>query len=492
MGPYKDFDDCLAKNQDKRDPAAYCGTIKKAIEGREFTVTEASQGKRLLLNVEIFQTGVHVPAEGSVMNWTEAMLADIVKAFQEGVNAPVYLKIGHTTPEFCAMVAQRLGVPVEVVKGEGPAGNGMISLGKAVDVRLRNDGVMVADFETPAQIADLVEKGYTDVSIELQANYPGHPWVLSAVALLGAERPAVKGLAGLEEVAVLAERKPTFVMRFSATPHGLAPVKDSETVSLEELEEINSQMEQFIKGRKAATLLRQAWEQIKGKWAALLGLGNERLQEGDMDIKKIKLALKMQDGASEDEVLNRLNQLMEAVAAIAQALGIGATPPEAVPAPGEMAAKVKALVTAAAEKGKESFSASQFAEKLQAAENEIALLKRDKRVAQFKELVGSLTAVEGKPEALAEELTTIEDKLGKPAAERILAGWKQTQKFADQAGVLTRLGTARSGEGKLAIEVQMDEWLVKNPDKTMADAYAYFKVQSPEEFREFRHSKDGE
>ena len=35
MGEYKDWEDCIAKNQDKADPAAYCGQVKKQIEGSQ-------------------------------------------------------------------------------------------------------------------------------------------------------------------------------------------------------------------------------------------------------------------------------------------------------------------------------------------------------------------------------------------------------------------------------------------------------------------------
>lgn len=45
---YRDFDDCVAKNQDKADPEAYCGSIKHRAEGAivsEFvTGTQASDG----------------------------------------------------------------------------------------------------------------------------------------------------------------------------------------------------------------------------------------------------------------------------------------------------------------------------------------------------------------------------------------------------------------------------------------------------------------
>lgn len=30
---YKDFDSCVASNQDKRDPEAYCATIMRRVEG---------------------------------------------------------------------------------------------------------------------------------------------------------------------------------------------------------------------------------------------------------------------------------------------------------------------------------------------------------------------------------------------------------------------------------------------------------------------------
>ena len=33
MGEYKDFAECVAQNQDKRDPDAYCGSIKHKVEG---------------------------------------------------------------------------------------------------------------------------------------------------------------------------------------------------------------------------------------------------------------------------------------------------------------------------------------------------------------------------------------------------------------------------------------------------------------------------
>jgi len=491
MGPYEDFADCVKQNQNKRDPEAYCGMIKKAIEGSEFSVTDESDGKKLLLNVEIFQTGVHVPDEGPIRNWTREDVEDIAKAFHEHIMEPVHLKIGHTSDEFCEMIAQKLDVPMEVVRGEGPVGNGKISLGRLVDVRIDDDGVLLGDFECPAAVADLIAKGYTDVSVEMSP-FPPHPWALSAVALLGAERPAVKGLAGLEEMAVLADRQPALVAHFSVTPQGLTQHVSTELADLEELEEVSKALDKIVQGRKSAHALRQVWSRVRDKLAALLGREfseskSSITQEADMDIKKIRAALHMQDEATESEVLTRLGQIMEVLAAIAQALGIGSAPEEMpeeeLP---EMAEKVKTLISQAKDA---KFSESGMTVKLQAAEERITALERDRRLATFQEVTRTFTAIEGTPVALAEQLIEIEDKLGTDARERQVAQWRQTQKYAEQAGVLVRMGTSREGEGQHPLEIEMEKW-AKDNDKPISDAYAHFQATRAAEWREWRRSNN--
>jgi len=49
MGKYKGFDDCVAKNQDKSDPRAYCGEIKKKVE--------QEMGKELILLKSVGSVG---------------------------------------------------------------------------------------------------------------------------------------------------------------------------------------------------------------------------------------------------------------------------------------------------------------------------------------------------------------------------------------------------------------------------------------------------
>lgn len=43
---YRDFDDCVAKNQDKANPEAYCGQIKHRVEGtiEQFATRGAKDG----------------------------------------------------------------------------------------------------------------------------------------------------------------------------------------------------------------------------------------------------------------------------------------------------------------------------------------------------------------------------------------------------------------------------------------------------------------
>jgi len=44
FGPYKDFQDCVLHNRDKRNPEAYCGTIQRAIEGKQYLTEQDWQG----------------------------------------------------------------------------------------------------------------------------------------------------------------------------------------------------------------------------------------------------------------------------------------------------------------------------------------------------------------------------------------------------------------------------------------------------------------
>jgi phage I-like protein len=103
FGEYEDFDDCVAKNQDKDDPEAFCGFLKKRIEGRvgavdlpkltrEWYLHQAVQ--RLARAVQLSEVGQRVmiaPGEARTMDETGGTF-EIVEVVGEGDDAFVVLK----------------------------------------------------------------------------------------------------------------------------------------------------------------------------------------------------------------------------------------------------------------------------------------------------------------------------------------------------------------------------------------------------------------
>ena len=140
---------------------------------------------QVLSGVEIFAIGVHHASSGGRVEITEQDLDDMVASFKDlndfGGFKPV-LKLGHTeTQKFFGNIS---GAP---------------NLGFVENVR-RIGNTIVADFvNVPQLLFDLIKDGrYNQVSIEMMrtVDVVGKKFknVLTAVALLGAEMPAVKGL----------------------------------------------------------------------------------------------------------------------------------------------------------------------------------------------------------------------------------------------------------------------------------------------------------
>lgn len=135
--------------------------------------------------VEVFGAGTWYGSGGKIVV-TGEMLDQMVRAFHElsdkvtGFRPP--LKLGHTDAQ--RFLGQNNGAP---------------ALGWVSALRRVGDKI-VADFsDVPASLIDLIRKRlYNSVSIELlpKLTYNGSTFenVLSAVAVLGAELPAVKGL----------------------------------------------------------------------------------------------------------------------------------------------------------------------------------------------------------------------------------------------------------------------------------------------------------
>lgn len=114
-------------------------------------------------------------------------LASAVEALDAGIIRKPVVKLGHTG-----------------------MGDGAPALGYVDNLRLTNDGMTLAGdlVNVPAAVAKLLPHAYPDRSIEGYMGFTDDtgrvwPFVLSALALLGAAAPAVRTLKSLQDVAEL-------------------------------------------------------------------------------------------------------------------------------------------------------------------------------------------------------------------------------------------------------------------------------------------------
>lgn len=149
-------------------------------------------GDKSIQGAEIFATG-----EWNKRTFTEADLDGIVASFAAlGLAGKVPLKFGHNDDQ--------------------PLTDGQPALGWVSRV-WRDGGKLLADFTNlPTVVYDAIKQGlYKFVSVELLRNVKADtreiPWVLDAVALLGADQPAVGNLKDLQ--ALTMSRRT--VLRFS-------------------------------------------------------------------------------------------------------------------------------------------------------------------------------------------------------------------------------------------------------------------------------------
>ncbi len=57
FGPFKDFNECVSRNQDKSSPEGYCGNIMRQIEGKKLEETSKELTTRLnSLSIQVERT----------------------------------------------------------------------------------------------------------------------------------------------------------------------------------------------------------------------------------------------------------------------------------------------------------------------------------------------------------------------------------------------------------------------------------------------------
>ena len=173
------------------------------------TTTTKSKDKKLV-KVPIFAPGHLTNSRGQEKDFTDADIKAIIDAFSQGVPPSIPIKIGHSTDEFNNKVATELELPISVIQGEGDTGTGAIQLGEITELALNAEGDLIADMTVHEGVAKMVTDGFfTGLSSELQFDRKQDdkifPTVLSGVAFLGAQRPALSDLPSLQEATMLSD-----------------------------------------------------------------------------------------------------------------------------------------------------------------------------------------------------------------------------------------------------------------------------------------------
>ena len=522
FGPYTDFADCVAKNGSKSNPQAFCAWLHHQITGqwpgelaRDTTLpqeafdlylnqysealnagkgekeahtgalgeleksgwVEARRGwtkylgfnlqapkMRTITGVKVFATGNHTDSAGATRKWAEADLDKMVEAFVANCPAIVPLKAGHTPDGFNSVIAEKLGVPVEVVTGDG--GKGQIALGRMSSLE-RKGNLLIASFErVPEAIANLIEGGqFSTVSVEIDDKVGDFGPVITAVALLGVEEPAVAS-ATLDRASVFGKpREGARVLSFTVADDTLQG----------EFAELKGRLEDWTKGKRGAPIFRafiaklnEMFEQMTGGNKHQIppngavpatdrkGAGNQNTGKEDfqMDIKKLCQLLGLPETATEEQIIAKLTELRA-----------GAGGPGVMP-----------------EAMSKEFASMKETVKAQAIT--IAALQHGERVAKYLKETSLFTAVQGKPEDIAVKLADLEEKSGEATAKQVLATYQE----ADKAGkaAVQALGTSKKGEKSIAFEDKVQAYSKANPALSRADALKAVMRAEPDLYRESR------
>lgn len=455
IGPWGSFDECVAANQDKASPEGFCAWLEHKETGAwpsqaskltpevlakfdlvaNNALSEALKGLRFqapetksVHDIEIFASGTWSDNKGIERTWTEADLDYMVKTFKPG---EVPLSVGHTSPEFNLRVATALGVPLEILQGEGP-GRGQMALGWASKLTKEN-GKVIADFEgVPAPLADWIEgAGYVKVSSDISINLenPKEP-ILQKVALLGVEKPAMSTLAGLKETKIFSKHDNVLICSFSM---------------------------------KEGTLDKFTKDTVIKELAMMF-------QEGNADaLTAIAVALGLDpQTASLANVLKAITDLKAG----------GGMIPEAI---------AEQKVAFAKSQG----DLANLMQTVEAQQVTIAQFQRNERVAKYTKQAEGWNAIPGKPEEIGAQLAETEEKAGEKVAQMVVAQFQAANKAAETAGVLRPIGRAgaRTAEDSFEKEVKA---LANKENLTYQQALAKIALTRPKEVMAFSKRSNGQ
>ena len=298
FGPYGDFNDCVMKNGDKGNPEAFCAWLEHKITGawpgqlsadkypeqfwtaydaalsakkadkeayQEAVAAAEAAGYSLtrfgwvkefqapnmktITGVRVFGAGTWTDSAGFERTWSDQDLDNMIAAFAAGVPAVVPLKCGHTSDEFNMRIAEALGVPVENVTGDH--GQGQIALGRMVALQRKGSWNIASFDKVPEPIANLIEGGqYSTVSVEIEDEVGEYGPVITGVALLGAEEPAVEGATTERALVFGGTRQGARVWSFKVGDD--IPMSELKA----EFDDIRGKLAEIVKGKRGAPIFR--------------------------------------------------------------------------------------------------------------------------------------------------------------------------------------------------------------------------------------------
>lgn len=446
----------------------------------------AAPKMRTAANVRIFATGTWTDSQSNERTWTEADLDNLVAAFNAGFPGTVPIKAGHTADDFNSKIAEKLGVPVEVITGD-PLGKGQVALGRMVTLERRGP-LLIASFErVPEPIADFIEGGlYSTVSCEIEGPMGDFSDVLTAVALLGVEEPAVDE-ATLDRALVFGGK------RENARVLSFATDKVSDADLEKEFNTFREKAEGIIKGMRGAPTframlaeLRKLFDQIKKSKDH--SLPPDEKKEGTQMSKELEtrvamtaeaikaltireLADKFQAGDKPPTVGEIIKAFQEdaSLVAVATALGL----PEGATIEDVLAA-IETLKGAGGGGGpavppgmQAEFTKNKT--ELAAANTRIAILEKKDTMHDYLEQTLLFSAIPGKSgKDIAEELVEIHYSQSKVAAEKMLTTYSELDKMGQAALLAT--GSSLPGAKRGDFEEEVTKYQTAHPTETRVQA----------------------
>ncbi len=493
---YKDFDDCVAKNNSKGNPEGYCAAIQEKAESALSDILMST----VLKGAEILKVGSYQDSSGKDITFDSEFLAQLVE--NSKLDIPITLKLGHTSDEFTNAVAKALGVPLAVLSGDAQ-GKGAAKLGSVNN--LSSNGILKADitFANDA-VANLVKDGFFDnLSLELLDNYEFDGKdvgpVVTALSLLGAQIPAISDLPKLQQEfalsrgakfdkLVLLDFKPgsTEFVDVNISIHEMLDVSASAMANGETNGDMHELLEQVgsdgfnISVSKAST--------YSNNPEILVGylLGEERKMSTETKLQETEEEKKKREEEEEEKKMAAHNDEEEKkkkdLATIGQALNLTS----------EDSTSENILASIA----KLSEQKTQSLTKLESVDKRLVYLERQERVHEFMKKTSAWTAISGTAEELALKLVTIEDAGGKDAAKLMFEAYAGQHKTAAELKLTQKLLNSDDtinilSDKKYEFDNKVEAF-AKEKSISVTMALAQYSMDHSEEFMAYKKEKEAD